>query len=95
MKGWKKTTATAALACIIGGTAFLASCNPITVNGDLVLRQDGSGSRKVTGVIPKGDDKGDGYGQAYYYLKIHGSALETYIENAYAEKIFYIQEDLS
>lgn len=87
MKGWKKTTATAALACIIGGTAFLASCNAITVNGDLVLRQDGSGSRKVTGVIPKGDDKGDGYGQAYYYLKIHGSALETYIENAYAEKI--------
>lgn len=53
MKGWKKTTATAALACIIGGTAFLASCNAITVNGDLVLRQDGSGSRKVTGVIPK------------------------------------------
>ncbi len=87
MKGWKKATATAALACIIGGTAFFASCTAIAVKGDLVLNQNGSGSRKVTGVIEKGDDKGDGYGQSYYYLKIHGSALETYIENVYAEKV--------
>lgn len=62
MKGWKKATATAALACIIGGTAFFASCTAIAVKGDLVLNQNGSGSRKVTGVIEKGDDKGDGYG---------------------------------
>lgn len=87
MKNWKKATATAVLACVIGSTAFMASCTAISVKGDLVLNENGTGSRTVTGVIAKNDDQGDGYGQAYHYLKIHGSELETYVENVYAEKI--------
>lgn len=86
MKHFKKVAAMVA-ACTLCGSMLLASCTAVSVKGDLVLNQDGTGSRTITGVIAKNDNNSDGFGSAYYYLTKHGSELESYVETVYSVKI--------
>lgn len=63
-----------------------AACTAVQVAGSLVINEDGSGSRQLTGLIAKQDYQ-DGYGSAYYYFKLHGADLQAKIESIYADKV--------
>ncbi len=65
---------------------FLAACTAIQVQSDLTLHEDGTGERTIRFLTAK-DDHQDGYGSAYYYLKIHGEELETFLKEHYQEKV--------
>lgn len=65
----------------------IAACTAVQVRSDVVFNADGTGSRQVVGLIAKQDDQGDGYGSAYYYLKLHGADLQAKIESIYADKV--------
>lgn len=84
----KKSKITAMLAAFaVMGTLVMTACTPLAAKGELVLKEDGTGSRKITGVILKNDNQNDGYGEAYHYLKKHGAELQTYIEGVYEAKV--------
>ena len=63
-----------------------AACTAVQVAGSLVINEDGSGSRQLTGLIAKQDYQ-DGYGSAYYYFRLHGADLQAKIESIYADKV--------
>ena len=65
---------------------FLAACTAIQVQTELVLDEDGSGTRIIRGLVAK-DDYQDGYGSAYYYLKLHGDDLTAYLTDVYTDKV--------
>lgn len=71
-----------ALVCVL----VLGACTAVQVSGELELHADGSGSRKIVGLIAKQDHQ-DGYGSAYYYLKQHGDELAASLAGIYAEKV--------
>ena len=62
-----------------GLIAFFSACTPIHVGGEIVLREDGSGSRKFALYIYDEDD-GYGGGNARNYLKVHGDELKAAVE---------------
>lgn len=95
MKHIKKTLLAVFTAVMMFCICLFAACANITVKGDLVLNQDGTGSRKITATITKNDNKGDGYGQSYYYLKKHGSELQSYIAGVYQTKVSGSEEWLA
>lgn len=64
-----------------------AACTAVQVSGQLVINEDGTGSRQLVAQIAKNDDLGDGYGSAYYYLKLHGDALQAKIAEIYAQNV--------
>lgn len=65
---------------------ILAACTAVQIQSELTLNEDGSGSRTIRGLVAKNDHQ-DGYGSAYYYLRIHGDDLETYIVDLYTEAV--------
>ena len=71
-----------ALVCVL----VLGACTAVQVSGELELHSDGSGSRKIVGLIAKQDYQ-DGYGSAYYYFKQHGDELAASIAGIYADKV--------
>ena len=60
----------------------IVGCTNATVTGDFVVNEDGSGSRSFSTTLDT-VDKEDTYGSSYGYLRIHGTALQTWIENFY------------
>lgn len=94
MKHIKKTFLAVFTAVMMLCICLFAACENIAVKGDLVLNQDGTGSRKITATIIK-HDKDDGYGNAYYYLRKHGSELQSYIEGVYQTKVSGSEEWLA
>ncbi len=72
----------AALVCMV----VLGACTAVQVSGELELNSDGSGSRKIVGLIAKQDYQ-DGYGSAYYYLKQHGDELAASLSEIYAQNV--------
>lgn len=78
-----------AIALILAMSMLLicfAACTAVQVSGNLVINEDGSGTRQLIGLIAKQDYQ-DGYGSAYYYFKLHGADLQAKIESIYAEKV--------
>ena len=59
--------------------AVFSGCTAIQIGGELVLRGDGSGSRKYTMYLFNSTN-GDGYGNAYNYSKVHGDELKAKVE---------------
>lgn len=84
MKSRSKHMLVVALAIVT--MMVLTACTAVQVSGNLVLKEDGSGIRQITGSIAKQDYQ-DGYGSAYYYFKQHGAELENYIRSVYEEKV--------
>jgi hypothetical protein len=70
---------------LMAGIVSFTSCNAIQIGGELILRGDGSGSRKLILYLFDSENtdaqgKADGYGNAYKYCKLHGDALKAKIE---------------
>lgn len=63
-----------------GLIAIFNACTPIQVGGEIVLKADGSGSRKFEIYIYNEEIAGDNGGNAYDYLRVHGEALKAAVE---------------
>lgn len=57
----------------------LGACTAIQIGGELILKTDGSGSRKFV-LYLFDSDNGDGYGNAFKYSRLHGDALKKKVE---------------
>lgn len=86
MRKFKKAFAVIGMIAVLLCMGLLTGCESLRISGELVLNEDGSGTRSITATLTKGD-AGDGYGDAYYYLKKHGNELQSYIADVYAEKV--------
>lgn len=74
------------LALVMVATMLFTACTAVQVSGNLELNSDGSGTRTIRGSIAK-NDLIDGYGSSYYYFKLHGDELASYIADVYADKV--------
>ena len=72
----------AALVCVL----VLGACTAVQVSGELELHSDGSGTRKIVGLIAKQDYQ-DGYGSAYYYFRQHGDELAASLSGIYEQNV--------
>ena len=70
---------TVILPFVAGLIAIFSACTPIQVGGEIVLNEDGSGSRNFAFYIYDEDDNSGG-GNAYDYLKVHGDVLKATVE---------------
>ena len=68
-----------ALPLVAGLIAIIGACTPIQIGGEIVLNEDGSGSRKFEIYIYDEDD-GEGGGNAYHFLNVHGAELKAAVE---------------
>ena len=90
MKKWRKGLI---LLFVLLLMSVMSACSPVSISGDLSLNSDGTGTRTIVGRIDKvGTDEN---GCTYYYFKLHGDDLKTWLENEYAEKVPGSEEWLS
>jgi len=71
--------AAAILPLAAGLIAIFCACTPVHVGGEIVLKGDGSGSRKIAIYIYDYDEHSGG-GNAYNYLRVHGDELKAAVE---------------
>ena len=64
----------------------LSACTAIQIGGELVLNQDGSGSRSYVMHIFDSDNE-DGYGNAIRYIRLQGNALRARVENTLRSRL--------
>lgn len=82
MKHLKKGLVVLAVLLLV---CVMNACSSVTISGDLVVNSDGTGSRRIVGVIDKVSS--DENGITYYYFKLHGDNLKAWLEQTYAEKV--------
>lgn len=82
----KKFVGAAVLPLVAVLLTIFSNCTSIQVGGEMVLKADGSGSRKLVLHLYDRDNK-DGYGNAYKYSRLHGDALKAKIEETLAAKL--------
>jgi hypothetical protein len=78
-KTMKRRTFVYPAAVLLIAMAVFSGCTSIQIGGELVLKGDGSGSRKYTMYLFNSTN-GDGHGNAYNYSKVHGDELRAKVE---------------